>query len=384
LGHVGKSTKTEVRLASSSASLRLPEKVVSRPGQTSVEFQVDAISSGEEIVVAANVGSDTVQETLTVTPDRSVGIHVPGPLFAKYGTEVRFRVSAADPDATLSTGALPAGAYFDSTTGAFWWTPDGTQLGSHNISFNAIDSARGKTSASVTVQVDSGTPVVTGIVNAASRSQKAACSPGAIAALEGRWLIEGTVAPDPSGNSRDFAGTKVWANGIMVPILSGSDTELNILCPDSVSGSELQFVVQTGHGVAQPVSTTALAAAPGIFSLDGSGAGQGWAVLEGSQSVAMVRNYRVEAQPAVSGDRLVVYATGVGQLTNVFLQIGEDKVPAASINVVPNHAGLYQVVVSVPDLVRSMANVPMLLIGDGPAGTVSTNLVSIAIEGNVW
>jgi len=181
-----------------------------------------------------------------------------------------------------------------------------------------------------------------------------------------------------------LAGTKVWANGTTVPILSASGTELNILCPDSLPGSEIQLVVQTGHGAAKPLRTTARSAAPGIFSLDGSGTGQGWVLGEsaGTNSVAMVRNYRVPAQPAIPGDRLLIYATGVGQLTNTSVQMGEYQVPAAAINPVPNHPGLYQVVVSVPNIVIQKDDLPLSLSGDGPEGTVRTNPVNIAVEAN--
>jgi uncharacterized protein (TIGR03437 family) len=387
LDHVGNSTTAEVLLSSSSASLRLPQSVVTRPGQSTVEFQVDAVSSGESIVIAANLGSGTVKETLSVAPGRSAPIHVPGRRFVKYGTEAKFSVSPADPAATLSAAALPAGAYFDSTTGEFRWTPNATQLGPHEIDFTAIDSAGVKATDSVTVQVDSGEPVVTGIVNAASRSREAACSPGAIAAIEGRWLTDGAALSDASGSSTELAGTKVWANGATVPILSASGTELSILCPDSAPGSDIQLVVQTGHGVTAPFRTTARSAAPGVFSLDGSGTGQGWALRESTKtnSVAMVRNYRVRGQPASPGEPLLIYATGVGDLTNISVQIGESKVPAAAINPVPNHPGLYQVVVSVPKIVMQKDDdLPLSLSGDTPQGSISTNKVTIALESNPW
>ncbi|MGA3240835.1 MAG: hypothetical protein ABSG03_31575 [Bryobacteraceae bacterium] len=384
LDHVENSTTAELQLTSSSASLRLPGRVATSPGKSTVEFQVDAVSSGEGIVVAANLGSGTVKETLAVAPDRSTSIHVPKRQFVKYGTEVRFRVSPSDPAATLSIGALPAGAYFDSTTGEFRWTPGGAQLGAHEIHFTAVDAAGGKASASVTVQVDSGEPVVTGIVNTASRLRDAACSPGAIATIEGRWLAEGASVSDASGSSMELAGTKVWANGATVPILSASDTELEILCPDSAPGSEIEFVVQTEHGGAKPLRTTAHSAAPGIFSLDGTGTGQGWVLRESAatNSVAMVRNYRVSAQPAIPGERLLIYVTGLGNLTNISVQLGESKIPATAINPVPNHPGFYQVEVSMPNTVMQKDDLPLSLSGDATEGRISTNTVNIAVEAN--
>jgi uncharacterized protein (TIGR03437 family) len=279
---------------------------------------------------------------------------------------------------------MPAGGYFDAATNEFRWTPDGTQLGAHEITFTAIDSSGGKVSKSVTVQVDSGQPILTGIVNAASRSPEAACSPGAISTIEGRWLMEGAAASDRSGNSVELAGIQVWANGMPVPILSASGTELDILCPDSAAGTEIQFVVQTEHGVAGPLRTTARPAAPGIFSLDSSGTGQGVVLLERTSSMAMVRNYRVQSQPAAFGDRVLVYATGIGSLTSISVQLGDLQVTPAAMSPVPNYAGLYQLAVDIPDLAVQKDNLPLSLSGETPEGSiVSTNQVSIAVEGRL-
>jgi trimeric autotransporter adhesin len=381
LAHGDDSTTTNVQLSSSSPSLRLPEQLTTRPGQSSVEFQVDAVSSAQAIVVDANLGSDVVQDTLAIAPDP---IQVPGPQFVKYGTELRFQVSAADPTATLSADPLPPGAYLDSSTGEFRWTPDGSQLGPNLLNFSAIDSAGVKASASVTVQVDSGDPIVTGIVNAASRSRDAACSPGSIATIDGRWLTTGAAASDSSGGSMTLAGVTVWANGLTVPILSASDSQLNILCPDSAPGMELQFVVETDHGIAaNPLQTIAQSATPGIFSLDGSGAGQGWVVLEGTDNLAMLPNYLVSAQPAIPGERLLLYVTGLGNLVNVSVQLGAVQVTPGAITPVPDHPGLYQVNVSMPVRGVQTGVIPISLSGDSPDGTRrTTNTVSIAVAAN--
>jgi len=386
LDHVEDSTTADVQLSSSSDSVRLPDRVLTRPGQSMVEFQVDAVDSAaaDGIVVAAQLGTDIVEEKLAIARDRSAPIHVPGRQFVKYGTEVRFPVSPSDPAATLSAGSLPAGANFDSATGVFNWTPDGTHLGAHEVTFIAVDSTGGQATASVTVQVDSGEPVATRIVNAASRSREAACSPGAIASIEGRWLIDGNAVSDPSGNSSELAGARVWVNGVPASILSASATELSILCPDSVPGSVLEMVVQAERGIAGPVRTTARAAAPGIFSVDGSGDGQGSVLHEDHPSLAMVRNYRLAAQPAMAGDRVVVYATGIDRLTNISAKIGDSQIAPAAMGPVPNRAGVFWVAVVVADSVTRDTPTPLLLTGDTGEGIrVSTNLVSIAVEGRI-
>ena len=242
----------------------------------------------------------------------------------------------------------------------------------------------GVRAASVTVQVDSGGPVVTGVVNAASRLREAACSPGAIATIEGRWLANGTTVTDPTGGSLELAGTKVWANGAAVPVLSASGEELNILCPEAAPGSELEFVVQTDHGTADPVRTKALSASPGLFSLDGSGKGQGRVSPPDTNHTAMIRNYQTAGQPVAAGEQVVSYGTGLGNLTDISLQIGESEVTGAIVTPVPERPGLYQIRFTIPSIAPGN-NIPLLLSGNTPEGIrVSTNTVSIAVESNLW
>jgi uncharacterized protein (TIGR03437 family) len=381
LRNVQKDTTAEVRLSSSSASLQLPASIRTRPGQSAVEFQIDAVSAAEGIVVAASIGTEVVQTTLTVTPDRTKPMRVPGRQYAKPGSELRFQVAASDPAATLTAATLPIGAEFDTASGEFRWNPAGTQIGSHTIGFAAVDSAGTKAMASVPVEVESGQPVVTRIVNGASHSPQGACSPGAVATIEGRWLTGGPAVTDASGASQELAGTKVWANGTAVAILSASATQVSIVCPDTVPGSELQMVVQTDHGVAGPVQTTVAYATPGIFTVDGTGAGQGLALLPASAGVATIRNRQAIGQPAAEGDRLIVYATGIERLANVSVQIGGVQVTPVSIDAVPNRPGLFQVALIVPDAAREDGDFALSLAGDAPDGTSwRSNIVTLALE----
>jgi uncharacterized protein (TIGR03437 family) len=372
-----------VALSSSSPAVRVPASVQTRAGQSTVEFQINAVTPSEGVVVSAGVGSEVVQTTLSVAPDGSNPLHVPAQQFAKPGTELRFQVSAADPAATLSAGALPVGAAFDPLTGEFRWNPAATQIGSHTIDFAAVDSQGAKSAAAVPVEVESGEPVVRRIVNAASHSPEAACSAGSLATIEGRWLTDGSSAADASGHSSVLAGTKVWADGAAVPILAASATELSILCPDTVAGSEMQLVVETGHGAAAPLQTVVRSATPGIFSLDGTGAGQGLVLLAGANAVAMIRNPQVAGQPAIAGDQVVVYATGIERLKNLSVQIGDVQVTPTSIAAVANRPGLYQVAITVPAENREAGDFPLSLSGDAPDGASwHSNVVKVAVEGN--
>jgi uncharacterized protein (TIGR03437 family) len=371
-----------VKLFSSSSAIQVPASVRTRAGQSTAEFRIDAVSPGEAVVVSAGVGSEVVQATLSVTPDGSKPLRVPGRQFAKPGTELRFQVSAADPSAALSSGTLPVGATFDSLTGEFRWNPAATQIASHTVDFAAVDSQGAKNTGSVAVEVESGEPLVKRIVNTASRSPQAACSAGALATIEGRWLTDGSTASDASGHSPELAGTRVWADGAAVPILSASATELTILCPDTVPGSEVQLVVQTSQGMAEPLQTVIRSATPGIFTLDGTGAGQGLVLMPGADSLATIRNPQVAGQPAMSGDQVVVYATGIDRLANVIVQIGEVQVTPASIGAVANRPGLYRIAVTVPSADWEAGDFPLSLSGDAPDGANwRSNVVKVALEG---
>jgi hypothetical protein len=54
-------------------------------------------------------------------------------------------------------------------------------------------------------------------------------------------------------------------------------------------------------------------AAPGIFSLDGSGIGQGVALLGDTEKVLMMRSPEVLSQPAVRQDLVSIPVTGLGR-----------------------------------------------------------------------
>jgi uncharacterized protein (TIGR03437 family) len=283
----------------------------------------------------------------------------------KYGSEVRFSVSVADESATLTTGELPVGAEFDTVTKEFRWTPVSSQIGTHQITFTAMNPAGEKSTAAGTVQVETGSPVVTGIVNAATRSSEAVCSSGAVASIQGRWLNGGTVSAD----------------GVSVPVLSASATEVNIQCPAFAAGTEFHLAVETEKGMSQPIRTITQYATPGIFTVDGSGAGQALALLEGTGRVVMRPNSRVAAQPGEASDRVVLYATGIDALSNLRVGIGGQEVSPLAIAAAPNQPGVFLVTAAIPGNIANLGNVPVSLSGDSYDGLkLRSNTTTIVVE----
>jgi len=229
--------------------------------------------------------------------------------------------------------------------------------------------------------VDSGEPAVESVVNAASGSAQGACSPGAIARIEGRWLTQGETASDPSGGSLQLAGTSIEIEGRPVAILDASPSQIDMLCPEAGPASTFEIVVRTSGLVSAPFKTTQSTVAPGIFTADSSGSGQGLVSLAGETKLAMVRNYLSAAEPARAGDRIAILATGIGAASNVLVRIGDAEFPAQAVTPVAGRPGVSQITAVVPDDAAAGIATPLSIVGHLADGSpVRSNSVSVAIE----
>jgi uncharacterized protein (TIGR03437 family) len=381
---VTSSTGADLQLSSSSESVKLPATISTRPGQWNADFQVDAVApfTDSSAAIIAQLGSDTVTENLEIRSNQRPLLNVPGHLFAKFGGDVQFQVSSSEAGATLSASSLPDGASFSPASGIFEWTPNASQQGTYDLVFEATAPTGGATSTHVKLVVDSGTPAIGRIVNAASHAPDAVCSPGALATVEGRWLSAGSPASEPTGASLQLAGASVRINGQAAPVLYASATRIDFQCPASApAGTTLSVVVETAQGNTQPVETTLRDSTPGIFSVEESASGQGAVTHDRTSNLAMVRNYKYSSQPAQSGDRLVISATGIGGAMKTFVNIGGIEVSPESVSDVPGHAGVSNVYFSVPQGISFGNAMPLYLTLQLWDGTlVTSNPVTVSIE----
>jgi hypothetical protein len=209
-------------------------------------------------------------------------LSLPGTELAAFGKPLAFTFSATDPGGlplNLSAANLPPGATFNPATGGFLWTPQAPtgliyQVGKlyplerREVTFKATDSAQMSANGSVVIEADPGNPVITDLRNAGSQAPQAvppkvtiptqpttmSCAPGSVASLVGRWLASGTQpASDPTGSSTQLAGTEVMVNGNLAPVVYASATRLDFLCPDSVSGGELEISAQIDGTVSNAI-----------------------------------------------------------------------------------------------------------------------------------
>jgi uncharacterized protein (TIGR03437 family) len=149
-----------------------------------------------------------------------------------------------------------------------------------------------------------------------------------------------------------------------------------------------QVAVSRGSTISVPQQVTIAAAAPGVFSTDGSGKGQGIIVgVKGTGEQAVADS----AHPVKAGDTLVIYCTGLGEvdppttagtaasLTQLSYAINPvavtvGGVPAAVLfaGLTPGYVGLYQINATVPRGVTAGDQVPVVVTAAGQSSTVVT------------
>lgn len=166
-----------------------------------------------------------------------------------------------------------------------------------------------------------GAPLISMVVNGASfstRAQTAACSvilpqppvaPGGLAAIFGSNLANSTVSARTLPLPEELGGVSVKINGIPAPIYFVSPGQVNVQVPFELTGFSASIELTRRNGNTSVTSAAAPVGlangAPGIFTRDGSPEGPG--VITHADGSAVTA-----ANPAVKGETLVAYVTGLG------------------------------------------------------------------------
>jgi uncharacterized protein (TIGR03437 family) len=135
-------------------------------------------------------------------------------------------------------------------------------------------------------------------------------SPGEIVTLFGTGFGPANIVVNTPQNGyygTNLSGTTVSIGGVLAPIIYTSSTLVSAIVPYEVIGMTSANVFVTYQGQKSVVNAVPVAAtAPGLFTLDSSGAGQALAVnLNGTVNSA--------SNPTPVGNYLILYATGEGQ-----------------------------------------------------------------------
>jgi uncharacterized protein (TIGR03437 family) len=187
----------------------------------------------------------------------------------------------------------------------------------------------------------------------------------------------------------------VQANGIAAPVYAATNSQINFQVPWELAGSQQNFLVVTVDGsTAGQVTIPVAAHAPGIFSTNASGSGQGAILIANTAFVAAPAGMFPGSRPVIRGaDSLSIFCTGLGTVTNQpptgvaasgnsttitqpTVTIGGVPATVSFSGLAPGFFGLYQVNVQVPPNAPTGGEVPLTL----TIGGVTSNTVTIAVQ----
>ena len=301
--------------------------------------------------------------------------------------------SSADLPATAGSGSISvsttAGCGWTATTGATWITlAVSASSVTYTIAPNTTGAARTATitvagQAFMLTQEAASSITLSAVTNAASYAE-GAISPGEIVTLFGSGMGPATLtslqlSPDGQYVTNSLAGTQVLFDGNPAPMIYASASQVSAIVPYALTGAMTTQVTVSYQGAASRAMAVAVApSAPGIFSLDSSGAGPG-AILNQDFSVNSASN------PAARGSAVMIYATGEGQTTPAG---GDGKLSdpsALATPLLPVSVQIGGVAAQVlyagaaPGLVAGVLQVNVLIPAGAPAGAVP---VAITVGAN--
>ena len=229
------------------------------------------------------------------------------------------------------------------------------------------------------------TALIGQIVNAAS-GLGGPIAPGEMIAIAGADLGPSAVASSSSAVaksgtlSRQLGGTQVLFNGNAAPLLNAGAGQVTAVVPDSVAGqAHVSVQVQYKGQTTGPMSVPVTSVAPGLFTANGAGNGQG-AILNQDETINSAAN------PAQRGSIVSLFGTGQGptdpdwpddelarppypQLTSrVSVTIGGKPAEITYAGAAPDLAAVFVINARIPASVKPGNSVPVVVtIGGVPA-----------------
>jgi uncharacterized protein (TIGR03437 family) len=302
------------------------------------------------------------------------------------------KASFSNGDPPLSLASLQDGSW--SAT----WQP-GSSLAQATVSIDAQTGPpqiTGSAQISGALQTNTNPPPLIGmggVLNSATYGLKSPLAPGSLISVFGNFLSDSVAQASAVPLPSTLNGTTVLIAGRPAPLVFVSKTQVNAIVPyDLAINATHQVLVTRGNTISLPEPISVQADAGGVFTSNSTGTGAGIVVaVHGDGSYNLVN----AMAPASVGDVLVIYATGLGDVSpRVIAGAIPPSSPPAQVadpvtatiggvpavpdfaGLTPGFPGLYQINVTVPGGVTPGDSVPLVLIQGG----LSSQAVTIAVR----
>jgi uncharacterized protein (TIGR03437 family) len=224
-------------------------------------------------------------------------------------------------------------------------------------------------------------------LNGASFVPGMAIAPGSVVSLFGSNLTTGLASDLSAPLPYSLNDTSVTFNGAQVPLFFVSPNQINVQVPFTLPVGQVQIQVQYGTAVSPVAVATVATFSPGIFMVD-------YAANIGAIVHATTYAVVTASNPAVPGEPLAIFATGLGpvnmaiasgaaapstapfaETTNTpTVTIGNVSAHVLFSGLAPGYVGLYQVNVTVPSGLSGGSHSLQISVGG-----VASNTTTLAV-----
>jgi uncharacterized protein (TIGR03437 family) len=230
-------------------------------------------------------------------------------------------------------------------------------------------------------------PKISAVVNAADG--KLPVAPGGLISVYGSQMAPVNMATKEIPLPTALADSCLTVNGVPVPVLFVSSSQINGQLPFNVDGNA-QMTLRTPGGISDNFNFSILPAAPSVFRTGTAGPDTGLATITRSDNGQFI----TPTNPLHYGDSITIWATGLGR-TNPPIDTGvaapSDPLAGAVIpptvtlggaalrvdyaGLVPGSVGLYQINATVPAGAPQGLDIPLVVNQGGSSTTLSVRVV---------
>ncbi len=281
-----------------------------------------------------------------------------------------------------------------------WIFVPGPSTGSGSASISLTVSANPAAARSIEILIGGVAMTINQAGNAAplsigagvnSADYSTGVAPGSIASFFGNFLVQGPLFAYSFPIPTSLGGLSLEFSGVApARLFYAASGQVNAQVPWELSGQSQATITATSNGqTSAPITVKLATYAPGIYSINGQGSGQG-AILDATYRLVDATN------PATAGSDVVqIYCTGLGPVTNQpatgspapgnplaatietpAVTIGGVPAKVVTSVLAPGYAGLYQINAQIPSASAKGPAVPVVI----SIGGVTSNTVTMAVK----